>query len=107
VAQTAAAPEPGTTETTPPQVLSLLAALNEDDQSLIQTVVPAEPYRLLAGELAARGISSIRGSRAMSTYVKGQESATEILISGVDSSGGGTVINLVVHITDGVITSFR
>jgi len=99
--------EPGTTNDTPPQVQSLVAALNSDNQTQVQTVVPAEPYRLLAGELAANGIQKIQGARALQTFISGTDSATEILIGGVDTQGNGMVINIVVHVHDGAISEFR
>jgi hypothetical protein len=102
-----AAMEAGTTADIPTQVQSLVAALNSDNQTQVQTVVPTQPYRLLAGELAQRGVTRIRGARALSTYVNGSDSATEILIGGYDASGSGVLLNLVVHLHAGVITEFR
>jgi hypothetical protein len=97
----------GTTDNVPPQIQSLIAALAADNQSQIQLVVPAEPYRLLAGELAVDGITRILGARAMSTYANGPDSATEILVTGDDGQGNGLTFNLVVHLHNGVITDFR
>ncbi|HEY7968546.1 MAG TPA: hypothetical protein VID95_01045 [Candidatus Limnocylindrales bacterium] len=105
--QQAVAANEGTTEKVPPQILSLIAALQADDQTAVQLVVPAQPYRLLAGELAVDGISRIVGARALYTYTVDNESATEILVSGVDQSGNGLTLNLVVHLKDGAITDFR
>ncbi|HEV7809391.1 MAG TPA: hypothetical protein VGO64_02230, partial [Candidatus Limnocylindrales bacterium] len=103
----AATPEPGTTEAVPPQVVSLLAALTADDQSQIQTVVPADPFRRLAGELAVHHITKIVGAQALQTFMEGDDTATEILIAGSDDQGGGGVFNLVVHVHNGQISDFR
>ena len=97
----------GTTETVPPQVRSLIDALRSDNQTAVQLVVPAQPYRYLAGELASDGISQIIGARALYTYAIGNDSATEILVTGVDQSGNALTFNLVVHLKDGAITEFR
>jgi hypothetical protein len=105
-AQAVAANE-GTTETVPPQVRSLIDALRSDNQTAVQLVVPAQPYRYLAGELASDGISQIIGARALYTYAIGNDSATEILVTGVDQSGSALTFNLVVHLKDGAITEFR
>ena len=69
--------------------------------------MPAQPYRLLAGELAGDGITRILGARAMSTYTVGPDSATEILVTGDDGQGNALTFNLVVHMHDGAITEFR
>ncbi len=103
----AVAQSDGTTTVVPAQVLSLIDALQSDNQTKVQLVVPAQPYRLLAGELAVDGISSIVGAKAMSTYTVGPDSATEILITGLDQSGNALTFNLVVHIHNGAITDFR
>jgi hypothetical protein len=105
-AQAVAANE-GTTETVPPQILSLIDALRSDNQTAVQLVVPAQPYRTLAGELASDGISRIIGARALYTYAIGNDSATEILVTGVDQTGSALTFNLVVHLKDGAITEFR
>jgi hypothetical protein len=102
-----AAQAEGTTTDVPPQVQSLIAALQSDDQTKVQTVVPSDPYRYLAGEFANWGFKSIRGAQALWTYAKGSDSATEILIAGTTSDGSGITINLVVHLHDGAITEFR
>jgi hypothetical protein len=99
--------EPGTSDQIPPQIQSLVAALNADDQAQIQLVVPAQPYRLLAGELAVDGITRILGARAMKTYTVGPDSATEILVTGDDGQGNALTFNLVVHMHNGAITDFR
>ena len=91
----------------PPQVRSLIDALRSDNQTAVQLVVPAQPYRYLAGELASDGISQILGARALYTYAIGNDSATEILVTGVDQSGNALTFNLVVHLKDGAITEFR
>jgi hypothetical protein len=97
----------GTSDKVPPQIASLIAALSADNQTEVQVVVPAQPYRLLAGELAVDGISQILGARALATYTVGNDSATEILITGVDPSGNAVTFNLVVHMHNGVISDFR
>jgi hypothetical protein len=107
VAVPAATREPGTTDTVPPQIQSLIAALQADDQSQIQLVVPADPYRLLAGELASDGFTRIVGATALTTYSVGPDSATEILITGDDGQGNTGTINLVVHLHNGQISDFR
>jgi len=99
--------EPGTTDAVPTQVQSLLAALNADNHTQMQVVVPAEPYRLLAGELARRGVAKIVGARAMATYTSGEDSATEILIGGMNSDNEPVYLNLVVHLHAGQISDFR
>jgi hypothetical protein len=102
-----AALEAGTTDDIPTPVQSLVAALNSDNQTQLQTVVPAEPYRLLAGELSRRDVARIQGAKALATYSKDGDSATEILIGGYDSSNNPVVFNLVVHIHQGSISEFR
>ncbi|HEY7131137.1 MAG TPA: hypothetical protein VH440_02745, partial [Candidatus Limnocylindrales bacterium] len=99
--------EKNTTDTVPPQIQSLLTALRSDNMASVQLVVPADPYRLLAGELAAEGIADIGAAGALSTYTSGSDSATEILIQGQDLSGQYVAFNLVVHMHDGQITDFR
>lgn len=103
----AAAPSDGTTAVVPAQILSLIDALQSDNQTKVQLVVPAQPYRLLAGELAVDGISQIVGAKALQTYTDGSDSATEILITGLDQTGNALTFNLVVHLHDGAITDFR
>jgi hypothetical protein len=102
-----AAVEAGTTTDVPLEVQSLVSALNSDNQTQVQTVVPTEPYRLLAGELSRRDVAKIQGARALSTYSSDGDSATEILIGGYDSTNSPVVFNLVVHLHQGVITEFR
>lgn len=102
-----AAVETGTTTDIPTPVQSLVAALTSDNQTQLQTVIPADPYRLLAGELSRRDVAKIQGARALSTYSNGADSATEILIGGYDSSGDPVFFNLVVHLHMGVISEFR
>jgi hypothetical protein len=102
-----AALEAGTTDDIPTPVQSLVAALNSDNQTQLQTVVPAAPYRLLAGELSRRDVARIQGAKALATYSKDGDSATEILIGGYDSSNNPVVFNLVVHIHQGAISEFR
>jgi hypothetical protein len=106
-----AAPAPGVdsaaTDAVPPQVQSLVAALNSGNQSQVQTVVPADAYRLLAGELASNNVQSIRAAKAQATYSAGQDSATEILIAATTRDGQNFTFNLVVHLHNGVITEFR
>jgi len=102
-----AAQAAGTTTDVPPQVQSLIAALQSDDQSKVQTVVPSEPYRYLAGEFANWGFKSIRGAEPLWTFAKGNDSVTEILIGGTTSDGSPITINLVVHLHNGAITEFR
>ena len=97
----------GTTDDVPTQVQSLVAALNSDNQTQLQVVVPAEPYRLLAGEMTRRGVARIVGARAFGTYTAGDDSATEILIGGANTAGDPVVFNLVVHLHAGEIADFR
>jgi hypothetical protein len=99
--------EAGTTTEIPLQVQSLISALNSDNQTQVQTVVPTEPYRRLAGEFSKRDVAKIQGARALSTYSNGEDSATEILIGGYDSANSPVVFNLVVHLHQGTITEFR
>jgi hypothetical protein len=98
---------PGTTTDVPPQVQSLIAAMNADDQSQLQVIVPSDAYRLLAGALTQEGVKSIRGAKALWTYTSGEDSATEILVSVTTSDGSNFTFNLVVHLHDGMITEFR
>jgi hypothetical protein len=97
----------GATTDVPPQVQSLVAALRADDQAKVQTVVPSQPYRYLAGELSKWGFKSIRGAEALWTYAHGPDTVTEILIGGLTQDGSNLTINLVVHVHDGNITEFR
>ena len=99
--------EPGTTTDVPPQVQSLIAAMNADDQSQVQLVVPSDAYRILAGALAEQSVKSIRGAKALWTYSNGQDSATEILLSVTTQDDQNFTFNLVVHLHGGVIAEFR
>ena len=101
------APEPSTMAETPVGVVSLVAALNADNQTQIRAIVPPGPYRVLAGELAARDIKSITAAQALRTYVSGPYSATEVLVLGHQTDGSDTLLNLVIHMKDGEIVELR
>jgi hypothetical protein len=101
------ATETGTTNDVPVQVASLIAAINSDNQTQLQVVIPDEPYRTWAGELKRRQVQQITGARALATYANGSDTATEILVGGNDTSGNPVLINLVVHIHDGQISALR
>ena len=101
------APEPSTMVDTPVGIVSLVNALNADNQTQIRAIVPPGPYRVLAGELAVRDIKSITAAQAMRTYVSGPYSATEILILGHQTDGSDTLLNLVIHMKDGEIVELR
>ncbi|HET9615511.1 MAG TPA: hypothetical protein VFP22_11925 [Candidatus Limnocylindrales bacterium] len=101
------APDAQTTDAVPIQVQSLIAAIDKDDQQQIQVVVPADPYRIWAGEVARWNLANLGGAQPYRTYVNGTDSATELLIFGTTTDGSPIAFNLVVHIHDGVISDFR
>ncbi len=91
----------------PAAVREFISALGANDSDALRASVPADPYRLLAGELETRGYQEVTSVDTLGTILDGDRSATEIVIHGSASSGQGIVINLVVHANNGVIVNFR
>jgi hypothetical protein len=91
----------------PAAVREFISALAANNPDALRAAVPADPYRLLAGELETRGYQEITSVDTLGTMLDGDRSATEIVIHGSASGGQGLVVNLVVHAQNGVIVSFR
>ncbi len=91
----------------PAAVLEFITALAANNPDALRAAVPADPYRLLAGELQMRGYQEISSVDTLGTILDGDRSATEIVIHGSAGGGQGLVINLVVHAQNGVIVNFR
>ena len=92
----------------PPAVVrEFVTALAANNPDALRAAVPADPYRLLAGELQMRGYQEITSVDTLGTILDGDRSATEIVIHGSAGGGQGIVVNLVVHAQNGVIVNFR
>ena len=93
--------------TTPAAVEEFIGALTSDDSDALRSVVPAEPYQLLIAEMARWGFTSVTNVETLSTMVDGSRTATEIVMSGPTETGVPVTVNLIVHVDDGQIASFR
>ena len=91
----------------PAAVREFISALAANNSDALRASVPADPYRLLAGELETRGYQEVTSVDTLGTIMDGQRSATEIVIHGSANGGQGLVVNLVVHADNGVIVNFR
>jgi hypothetical protein len=91
----------------PAAVREFITALAANNPDALRASVPADPYRLLAGELETRGYQEVTSVDTLGTIMDGERSATEIVIHGSASGGQGLVVNLVVHADNGVIVNFR
>lgn len=91
----------------PAAVREFISALAANNPDALRASVPADPYRLLAGELQTRGYQEVTSVDTLGTIMDGERSATEIVIHGSASGGQGLVVNLVVHADNGVIVTFR
>ena len=91
----------------PAAVREFISALAANNSDALRASVPADPYRLLAGELQTRGYQEVTSVDTLGTIMDGERSATEIVIHGSASGGQGLVVNLVVHADNGVIVNFR
>lgn len=92
---------------TPPVVKELAAALASNDADSLRSAVPADPYRLLTGELQSWQIQGVTSVETLATMQDGPRSATEIIITGKAPNGDARVFNLVVHVNDNQIVDFR
>ena len=92
---------------TPPVVMELAAALKSNDADSLRSAVPADPYRLLTGELQSWQIQGVTSVETLATMKDGPRSATEIIITGKAPNGDARVFNLVVHVNDNQIVDFR
>ena len=92
---------------TPPVVKELAAALKSNDADSLRSAVPADPYRLLTGELQSWQIQGVTSVETLATMQDGPRSATEIIITGKAPNGDARVFNLVVHVNDNQIVDFR
>jgi hypothetical protein len=91
----------------PAAVREFISALAANNPDALRASVPADPYRLLAGELQTRGYQEVTSVDTLGTIMDGERSATEIVIHGSATGGQGLVVNLVVHADNGVIVNFR
>jgi hypothetical protein len=91
----------------PPIVQEFVAALAQGDEAAMRSAVPADPYQLLIAEMSRWELRSMHEVEVLATAVDGPRTATELVISGIDTSGNPVSINLVVHTDDGQISSFR
>jgi hypothetical protein len=92
---------------TPPVVSELAKALASNDADSMRSAMAADPYRLLTGELQSWQIQGITSVETLATMQDGPRSATEIVITGKSPSGDPRVFNLVVHVDDNQIVTFR
>lgn len=109
-AQPAPAPSVGAAGTgtpTPPIVREFVTALRDDDQAALRSAVPGEPYLLLIVEMDRWEVAEMTDVKVLGTAVDGPRTATAIVVSGTGAAGEKLAINLVVHTSDGRISSFR
>lgn len=92
---------------TPAAVNEFIDALQTNDSAALRAAVPGDPYQLLITEMARWDLKSVTGVKTLSTYDDGPRSATELVITGVSTTGAPVSINLVVHLDGGKIVSFR
>ena len=91
----------------PAAVEEFIGALTSNDSDALRSVVPAEPYQLLIAEMARWGFTSVASVETLSTMVDGDRTATEIVMTGPTDTGNPVTVNLIVHVEDGQIASFR
>lgn len=91
----------------PPVVQELVGALRANDEAGLRSVVPAEPYQLLIAEMDRWEFQDLTDVKVLSTALDGPRTATELILSGTSTAGNPVAINLVVHTSDGRISSFR
>lgn len=92
---------------TPVAVTEFIEALISNDPDALRSVVPPDPYQLLIAEMDRWGFVSMMSVETLSTYVDGDASATEIVMTGSTTQGVPVTVNLVVHVDGGQIVSFR
>lgn len=100
--------DPATAGMAPPAIVrEFVAALGSDDADALRSAVPADPYRLLAGELQKWDISTVTSVETLATLVEGERSVTQLVLRGRDPASAPIVINLMVHTNGQSIVSFR
>lgn len=100
--------DPAVADTSPPPVVQeFIAALQSNDEAGLRSAVPPDPYQLLIAETKRWQFQTINDVKVLSTAVDGPRTATELILTGVSTAGNRVIINLVVHTTDGRISSFR
>ena len=100
--------DPATTGVAAPAVVQeFIEALGSNDPGALRSAVPDAPYQLLVAEMARWSFQRVTHVETLSTFVDGPRSATELVLSGVSSTGTPISVNLVVHVDAGQIESFR
>jgi hypothetical protein len=92
---------------TPAIVEELVTALASNDADSLRSAVPADPYRLLAGELQSWNVQGVTSVETLATMQDGDRTATEIVIIGRGTDGQPITFNLIVHVTSNQIVNFR
>jgi hypothetical protein len=92
---------------TPNVVKELTAALASNDADALRSAVSGDPYRLLAGELQSWNMQGVTSVETLATMQDGPRTATEIIINGRTESGTPIIFNLVVHVANNQIVTFR
>jgi hypothetical protein len=92
---------------TPPVVQELVTALVSNNADSLRSAVNPDPYRYLTGELQSWSLQGVNSVETLATMKDGPRSATEIVIIGKAPNGDPVVFNLVVHVDDNQIVSFR
>jgi hypothetical protein len=91
----------------PAVVKEFIDALGSNDPGALRSAVPDAPYQLLTTEMSRWDFQRVTGVETLSTFVDGPRSATELILSGVSTSGSPIRVNLIVQVEDGQIESFR
>lgn len=91
----------------PAVVQEFITALSSNDTAALRAAVPSEPYQLLIAEMARWDFQTMSKVETLSTYVDGPRTATELVMSGTSTAGTPISVNLIVHVDDGQIASFR
>ncbi len=88
-------------------VREFVTALASNDADALRSSMAAEPYRLLTGEMQNWGVQGVTSVETLATMVDGPRSATEIVVDAKGSDGQLVVFNLIVHVADNSIVTFR
>jgi hypothetical protein len=92
---------------TPAVVRELMAALRSNDAAALRSATPPDPYQLLIAEMERWSFVTMTRVEALSTFLDGSRSATELVLTGSTTTGVPVSVNLVVHVDAGQIVSFR
>ncbi len=91
----------------PAVVDELASALAANDTDRIRAAVPGSPYELLTREIETWSFSDVTSVDTLSTLRDDTRTATELVVHGRNASGGPVLINLIVHVDDNLIVTFR